>query len=103
MVHIDVKNVGRIPDGGGWRIHGRDSPQARAVERAKPRLPRTGYTYLHSAIDGNTRLAYTEALDDEKGSTAVGFLERARQWFAIRGITSIESSITCDVRGIVLR
>lgn len=28
MVRLAVKKVGRIPDGGGWRIHGRDSDQA---------------------------------------------------------------------------
>lgn len=94
MVHIDVKKVGRIPDGGGWRVHGRDSPKARAVERAKKRGTRRGYVYLHSAVDGHTRLAYTEALDDEKGLTAAGFLERAKTWFAAHGLTSKERIVT---------
>ena len=94
MVHVDVKKVGRMPDGGGWCIHGRDSPKARAVERAKKRGTRRGYVYLHSAVDGHTRLAYTEALDDEKGMTAAEFLERARTWFAANGITSIERIVT---------
>lgn len=94
MVHIDVKKVGRIPDGGGWRIHGRGSPEARAVERTKKRGTRRGYVYLHSAIDGHTRLAYTEALDDEKGATAAGFLERAKTWFAAHGIATIERIVT---------
>lgn len=94
MVHVDVKKVGRIPDGGGWRVHGRDSPEARAVERAKKRGTRRGYVYLHSAIDGHTRLAYTEALDNEKGATAAGFLERAKTWFASHGITTIERIVT---------
>jgi hypothetical protein len=35
MIHVDVKKVGRIPDGGGWRVHGRDSDQHRAADRAK--------------------------------------------------------------------
>lgn len=65
MVHVDVKKVGRIPDGGGRRVHGRDSPEERAVERTKRRGTRRGYAYLHSAIDGHTRLAYTESLDNE--------------------------------------
>jgi len=77
MVHIDVKKAGRIPDGGGWRVHGRGSPEAKAAGRAK-KGKRIGYVYLHSAIDGHTRLAYTEALPDEKGATAVDFLGRAR-------------------------
>ena len=50
--------------------------------------------YLHSAVDGHTRLAYTEALDDEKGLTATGFLERAKTWFAAHGLTSIERIVT---------
>lgn len=94
MVHIDVKKVGRIPDGGGWRIHGKGSPQAKAVDRAKRRGSRAGYVYLHSAIDGYSRLAYTEALNDEKGITAVEFLARARDWFAAHGIVAIERIVT---------
>jgi transposase InsO family protein len=94
MVHVDVKKVGRIPDGGGWRVHGRDSPQARAVERTKKRGSRSGYAYLHSAVDGHTRLAYSEALDDEQGTTAAGFLERTKTWFAAHGITAIERVVT---------
>ena len=94
MVHLDVKKVGRIPDGGGWRIHGRDSGQHRAVERAKAAGARRGHVYLHSAIDGVSRLAYTEALDDEKGTTAAGFLARAKVWFAAHGITHIHRVVT---------
>lgn len=94
MVHVDVKKVGRISDGGGWRVHGRDSPQARAVERTKKRGSRSGYAYLHSAVDGHTRLAYSEALDDEQGTTAAGFLERTKTWFAAHGITAIERVVT---------
>lgn len=94
MVHIDVKKVGRIPDGGGWRVHGRDSHEARAVERTKKHSPRRGYAYLHSAVDGHTRVAYTEALDDEQGATAAAFLDRAKTWFAAHGITSIERIVT---------
>jgi transposase InsO family protein len=94
MVHLDVKKVGRIPDGGGWRVHGRGSDQHRAVDRAKTAGARTGYVYLHSAIDGFSRLAYTEHLSDEKASTAVGFWARARAWFAAHGITQITRIVT---------
>ena len=94
MVHVDVKKVGRIPDGGGWRVHGRGSPEARAVERTKSRGTRRGHVYLHSAIDGHTRLAYTEALNDEKGVTAAEFFEHAKTWFAAHGITTIERIVT---------
>lgn len=94
MVHVDVKKVGRIPDGGGWRAHGRDSEQARAAARAKSKGSRRGYVYLHSAIDGHTRMAYTEPLPDEKATTAVAFVHRARAWFAAHGITHIERIVT---------
>lgn len=94
MVHIDVKKVGRIPDGGGWRAHGRNSDRSRAVSRNKKKTGRGEYVYLHSAVDGHTRLAYTEPLPDEKASTAIAFLHRARAWFAAHGITRIERLVT---------
>lgn len=86
MVHVDVKKVGRIPDGGGWRLHGRGN--------APTPVRRAGYTYLHSAVDGHTRIAYTEARDDEKATTAADFWSNARAWFAAHGITHIERVIT---------
>ena len=61
MIHLDVKKVGRIPPKGGWRAHGRGTPEAKASKRGKS--TRIGYTYLHTAIDGFSRLAYTEALN----------------------------------------
>ncbi|MFB8026878.1 MULTISPECIES: IS481 family transposase [unclassified Streptomyces] len=100
MVHVDVKKVGRIPNGGGWRAHGRNSAKARAAARAKTRAGgtaeyrRRGYVYLHSAVDGHTRMAYTEPLPDEKAVTAIAFLHRARVWFAAHGITRMEKIIT---------
>ncbi|MDC0769280.1 IS481 family transposase [Streptomyces sp. HD] len=89
MVHVDVKKVGRIPDGGGWWAHGRDSQQARKAASRKKKTERGGYVYLHSAVDGYSRLAYTEALSDEKATTAIAFLHRARAWFAAHGINRI--------------
>jgi transposase InsO family protein len=94
MVHVDVKKVGRIPDGGGWRAHGHGSEQAKNVERRKRKSGRGGYIYLHSAVDGFSRLAYTEALPDEKAATAIAFMHRARAWFAAHGITHIERIVT---------
>lgn len=94
MIHLDVKKVGRIPEGGGWRIHGRDSEQKRAVDRAKSAGAKAGYTYLHSAIDGFSRLAYTEPLADEKGATAAAFLTRANIWFATHGISHVHRIVT---------
>lgn len=90
MVHLDVKKLGRITDGGGWRAHGRYSEAARASKRRG----RIGYIYLHSAIDGFTRLAYTEALADEKATTTNGFFARARVFFAAHGIQTIDRVVT---------
>jgi len=89
MLHLDVKKVGRIPDGGGWRAHGRGSAQHKATSRAKTNGARAGYVYLHSIIDGYSRLAYTEALPNETAATTIGFFARARAFFAAHGITRI--------------
>ena len=78
LAHIDIKKLGRIRPGGGWRAHGRNSAQHRATRNA----PRVGYEYIHTVIDDHSRVAYSEILDDEKAITAVGFWRRARWWFA---------------------
>ena len=67
---------------------------AKTVERAKTAGSRAGYVYLHSAVDGFSRLAYTEALPDETAKSAVGFWARARAWFAAHGITRITRVVT---------
>jgi transposase InsO family protein len=79
LVHLDVKKLGRIPDGGGWRIHGR---QHRPNRHRGP-----GYSYLHTAIDDYSRLAYSELLSDERQETAAAFWARANAHFARCGIT----------------
>ncbi|MFN8074062.1 MAG: IS481 family transposase [Kineosporiaceae bacterium] len=94
MVHIDVKKVGRIPDGGGWRAVGRGSAQAKTVEKAKTAGAKAGYVYLHSIVDGHSRLAYTEALADETAATTIAFWRRARAFLAEHGITRIDRVIS---------
>ena len=94
MVHLDVKKVGRIPDGGGWRAHGRGSAQDRAAQRAKTKGTRAGYVYLHSAVDGFSHLAYTEHLPDETAPTTITFFHRARAFFAAHGIHRFTRVIT---------
>jgi Integrase core domain len=94
MIHVDVKKVGRIPEVGGWRAHGRGSVQAKAVARSTAAGVRAGYVYLHSAVDGYSRLTYTEALADEKVNTAIVFMHRARAWFGAHGINRIERIVT---------
>jgi transposase len=90
LVHVDVKKLGRLRDGGGWRFAGRDSLQRRRA-RASTRI---GYEYVHCAIDDHTRLAYAEIHPDERGETCAAFLRRATAWFAAHGITRIEQVMT---------
>jgi transposase InsO family protein len=78
LVHVDVKKLGRIPAGGGWRIHGR------SVWRDRRNGP--GYDYIHSAVDDHSRLAYSEVCADERGATAAAFWTRAAAFFASHGI-----------------
>jgi transposase InsO family protein len=89
LVHVDVKKIGRIPDGGGWRAHGRQMGSTSAAKKAK-----IGYDYVHSAVDDHTRLAYSEILADEKGPTCAGFIARAAAFFTAHGIAQIERVIT---------
>ena len=80
LVHIDVKKLGRIPDGGGWRASGQ-SLGNHVTTHAK-----VGYDYVHAAVDDHSRLAYAEILDDEKGITCAGFLLRAADYFTAHGL-----------------
>ena len=65
-----MKKIGKIPDGGGWRARGRPATTAE-----KMRQPKIGYDYVHSLVDDHSRLAYSEILTDETGTT-VRFLAR---------------------------
>lgn len=89
LVHMDVKKLGKIPDGGGWRAHGRAETQA-----AKNKRPLIGYDYVHSLVDDHSRLAYSEILPDERGETCAAFLRRAAAYFAAKGIARIERVMT---------
>ena len=89
LVHMDVKKLGKIPEGGGWRAHGRDQQ-----EKTRDRSTKVGYDYVHSLVDDHSRLAYSEVLPDEKGPTCAAFLDRAATYFAAHGITQIERVMT---------
>ena len=89
LVHVDVKKIGKIPAGGGWKAHGR--PMSRTGAKIKARI---GYDYVHSMVDDHSRLAYSEILPDEQGPTCAGFLLRAAAYFAAHGIERIERVIT---------
>jgi hypothetical protein len=87
LVHMDVKKLGRIPEGGGWKAFGRGGGN-------RDRNRGTGFDYVHSLIDDHSRLAYSEILADEKGPTCAAFLARAMNYFAAHGITDIEPLMT---------
>ncbi len=92
LVHVDVKKLGNIPDGGGWRTLGREPGKRNSRATATPPAPQRGrpnlgYSYLHTALDDHSRLAYTEILADERKETAAAFLASAAAWYAAAGIT----------------
>lgn len=85
LVHIDVKKLGRIPDGGGWRMLGRSTESRRNQLRTR-REGRLGYDYLHAAVDDHSRVAYVEVHPDERGETCARFLARAAAFYAELGV-----------------
>ena len=89
LVHMDVKKLGRIPDGGGWRAHGRA-----ATNIDKHHRPKVGFDYVHSVVDDHTRLAYSEILPNERADTCAEFFARALEYFAANGISTIERLMT---------
>jgi transposase InsO family protein len=86
LIHVDVKKLGRIPDGGGHKVLGRQAGRARRAG--------LGFDYVHSAVDDHSRLAYSEIHDDEKAATCAAFLRRAATFFAAEGIDRIERVLT---------
>lgn len=78
LVHIDVKKLARVPDGGGHKMRGRS---------ARVHHQGGGYSHIHTAIDAYSRLAYSEFAGVENTANRVAFLGRAIAWFATRGIT----------------
>lgn len=93
LVHVDIKKLGRIPDGGSWRVFGRGSSQHKRAMAATDRAaragasPSRGYVFLHHAVDDCSRFVYSEILTDERKETAAGFWTRAQAAFAGEGIT----------------
>src|SRR5690349_8010398 len=93
MLHVDVKKLGNIPDGGGWRFVGRvQGRKNRAATPDKPRNrhrnPQLGQAFVHTVIDDHSRIAYAEVHDDETAATAVRVLRNAVAWFAGRGVAT---------------
>ena len=94
LIHVDVKKLGNIPDGGGWRFVGRSQgyknrsvTAMRTGRRGTSGDLITGHAFVHTVIDDHSRVAYAEIHDDERAETAIGVLRRAVSWFADRGVT----------------
>jgi len=93
LLHVDVKKLGNVPDGGGWRYLGRvQGEKNRVATVGKPRNkhhnPMIGTAFVHTVIDDHSRVAYAEIHDDETAVTATAVLRRAVTWFAERGVTT---------------
>ncbi len=91
LIHVDVKKLGNVPDGGGWRYVGRqqgDRNRAATPGKAKSKYrdPLMRHAYVHTVIDDHSRVAYAEIHDDETAATAIGVLVRAVAWFAAAGV-----------------
>jgi len=89
LLHVDVKKLGKVPAGGGWRAHGRsEAVRGRGL----------GWDYVHVAVDDRTRLAYAEVLPDEKGPTCAAFLHRAAGWLHHTHGVTVERVLTDNAK-----
>jgi len=92
LLHVDVKKLGRIRDGGGWKMHGREMGRTGAMVRNQ-----VGFDYLHVAVDDHSRVAFVQAHRDERAPTCAGFLRDAVAFFAEHGV-AIERVMTDNAR-----
>ncbi|WP_416965858.1 IS481 family transposase [Streptomyces sp. Agncl-13] len=90
LIHVDIKKLGNIPDGGGHRIMPRQQATGNrqaTTDARKGGSPVIGYSFVHTAIDDHTWLAYSEVLPNERKETASAFWRRANAFFTDHGIT----------------
>jgi transposase len=92
LLHVDVKKLGRIREGGGWKMRGRDMGTTGEMKRIK-----VGYDYLHVAVDDHSRVAFVQALTDERAPTCAQFVRDAAAYFASEGV-AIERVMTDNAR-----
>jgi transposase len=83
LLHVDVKKLGRIREGGGWKVRGRDIGRTGEMKRNP-----VGYDYLHVAVDDHSRVAFVEVHGDEKAQTCAGFVRAACRFFASEGVST---------------
>jgi hypothetical protein len=78
LLHVDVKKLGNVPDGGGWRYVGKqqgDRNRSATVARTGTGRSKThgaliGTAFVHTVIDDYSRVAYVEIHDDERQEIA---------------------------------
>jgi transposase InsO family protein len=92
LIHVDVKKLGNIPDGVGWRYVGRaqgkkNRAATAGVARSVWRDFKLGHAFVHTVIDDHSRVAYAEIHGDETAATAIAVLRRAIAWFDAKGVT----------------
>jgi transposase InsO family protein len=78
MVHLDVKRLGHIEPGWGWRILGK---RGNNTQRRRP-----GFEYCHVAVDDHSRWPEVAILGDETPGAAIAALEGAVASFARAGV-----------------
>ncbi len=83
MIHLDMKKLARVPDGGGKRFKPGFAETHSGPDSKRP----LGYDYLHVAIDDHSRVVYVEVLPDEKGPTTAEFLARTLAFYSAKGMT----------------
>jgi transposase InsO family protein len=97
LVHQDHKKLGRVPDGGGWRVLGKGvASQDRRVR---------GYDHLEVFVDDASRYAIVIPVADERSESAAWAVELAVAHFAEAGIR-IERILTdngASYRGFAYR
>ena len=91
LIHVDVKKLSNIPDGGGWRYVGRaqgkkNRAASAGMTRSARHDPGLGTAFVHTVVDDHSRVAYAEIHSDETAATAIGVLARATSWLTARGV-----------------
>jgi len=79
LLHQDHKKLGRIPDGGGWRMAGRGNRPHHGHTNA-------GYEHLEVLVDDASRYAVVVPVPDETAASAVHGLEVAAAELAALGV-----------------
>lgn len=85
LVHVDIKKLGNIPDGGGTPHHA--SPTGRSQQTGDDRRTQGRQPRHRLQLRPHSRLAYSEVLANERKETAAAFWHRADAFFAEYGIT----------------